>query len=212
MTILFQGDSITDSGRTSSENPNAIGNGFVNFIASKLICDYEDVNIINRGINGNRVSDLYGRWIEDTLNIDYNILSILCGINDVGFGIRQNKGSDTQRFEFIYDRMLYEATQKHPNAKLVLCEPFVFKMERDEAPGNEDIVDNWDLWYNTLKERRLVVKKLADKYNAVFVPFGQMFDEACKTTPASRWSVDGIHVTQAAAELMSRKWLECVFK
>ncbi len=212
MTILFQGDSITDSGRTASENPNAIGNGFVNFIASKLICDYEDVNIINRGINGNRVSDLYGRWIEDTLNIDYNILSILCGINDVGFGIRQNKGSDTQRFEFIYDRMLYEATQKHPNAKLVLCEPFVFKMERDEVPGNEDIVDNWDLWYNTLMERRNVVKKLADKYNAVFVPFGQMFDEVCKTTPSSRWSVDGIHVTQAAAELMSRKWLECVFK
>ncbi len=210
MLILFQGDSITDSGRSSSNDPKALGGGFVQLIAAKLFCECEDIQILNRGINGNRISDLYGRWIEDALNIDYDILNILCGINDVGFGLRQNKGSDAKRFEFIYDRMLSEASEKHPNSKIVLCEPFVFKLDRELVPGNEDIVDNWDLWYSTLYERRQIIRKLSEKYHTLFVPFGEMFDELCKTTDASRWSVDGIHVTLAGAELMAREWIKCV--
>ncbi len=79
-----------------------------------------------------------------------------------------------------------------------------------EAAGNTDIVDNWEKWYGMMKERRMVVKKLAEKYNAIFVPFGEMFDEVCKTSPANRWTADGIHVSSAGNELMARKWIECV--
>lgn len=209
MRILFQGDSITDAGRERAEETLNLGNGYVNLIAARLMCDNPEIEVINRGIAGNRIADMYGRWQEDTLNIDYDVLSIMCGINDVGFDLRLGRGSDVNRFEFIYDRMIYEAMEKHPNSKLIICEPYLMKLKKEEAGNNIDIANHWDMWYNRLMEERVVVKKLAEKYKANFVPFGEMFDEICKTEPAIRFTQDGIHATPAGNEMMARKWLEC---
>ena len=214
MKILFQGDSLTDAGRLREGNDTnrGLGCGYPQLIGARLMCDNPDITVLNRGVAGNRISDVYGRWIEDTLNIDFDILSILCGINDIGFELRLGMGADAEKFEFIYDRMIYEAKKARPQSRIVLCEPFIFKLEKEQAPGNEDIIDNWELWSSNMRERQQIVKNLAKKNNAVFVPFGEMFDEVCKTRPASDWSMDGIHVTSAGHELMARKWIECVFK
>ena len=214
MKILFQGDSLTDAGRLKDGNDTnrGLGCGYPQLIGARLMCDNPDITVINRGVAGNRISDMYGRWIEDTLNIDFDILSILCGINDIGFALRLGMGADAEKFGFIYDRMIYEAKQVRPKSRIVLCEPFVFKMDKDKVKGNEDIIDNWDIWNGNMLKRRQIVKDLAKKYDAVFVPFGKMFEEACKWRPASDWSMDGIHTTSAGHELMARKWIECVFE
>ncbi len=214
MKILFQGDSVTDTGRLreGADLNRQLGCGYPQLIGSRLMCDYDGVEVLNRGIAGNRINDLYGRWIEDTLNIDFDILSILCGVNDIGFALRMNRGADAEKFEFIYNRMIYEAKKARPDSLIVLCEPFLFKLEREQAPGNEDIIDNWDIWNGNMQERRQIVKKLAAENGAVFVPFGEMFDEVLKNTPARKWSFDGIHVTSAGHELMARKWIETVWE
>lgn len=214
MKILFQGDSVTDTGRLreGGDLNRRLGCGYAQLIGARLMCDNPDIQVENRGIAGNRITDLYGRWIEDTLNIDFDILSILCGVNDIGFALRMNRGADAQKFEFVYDRMIYEAKNARPDSTIVLCEPFLFKLEREQAPGNEDIIDNWEQWNGRMMQNREIVRKLSKKYEAVFVPFGEMFEEVCKTTPAVRWSFDGIHVTSAGHELMARKWIECVMK
>ena len=56
------------------------------------------------------------------------------------------------------------------------------------------------------------VKELADKYNAVFVPYFEKFQEALKIAPPEHWSVDCIHAKNAGHEIMARAWLECVTK
>ncbi len=210
MKILFQGDSITDAGRTkTNDKDHELGNGYVNLIAARLMCDNPEIEVINRGIGGNRVTDIYSRWLEDTLNIDYDVLSILCGINDIGSAVRLERSFDVNRFEFIYDRMLREATEEHPQAKLVICEPYLIKLKREEAGNGVDIVDNWDIWASAIAEERMVIKGLAEKHNAIYVPFGKMFDEICKTEQGKRFTPDGVHATPAGNELMARKWLEC---
>lgn len=213
MKILFQGDSVTDTGRLreGGDLNRRLGCGYPQLIGARLMCDNPDVQVENRSVAGNRISDLYGRWIEDTLNIDFDILSILCGVNDIGFALRMGMGADAEKFCFIYDRMIYEAKEARPDSTIVLCEPFLFLMEKEQAPKNVDIIENWDVWSGHMGERRAIVKELAEKYNAVFVPFGQMFDKVCKISPAVRWSFDGIHVTSAGHELMARRWIECVF-
>lgn len=42
--------------------------------------------------------------------------------------------------------MIREVKEARPKAGLVLIEPFLFKMDRERVPGNEDIVDNWGRW------------------------------------------------------------------
>ena len=68
-TFLLQGDSITDAGR-NRDNDGRRGNGYPTLVAGELLLDYPgEFNIINRGISGNRVVDLYARIKKDFLNL-----------------------------------------------------------------------------------------------------------------------------------------------
>jgi lysophospholipase L1-like esterase len=211
-TILFQGDSLTDACREKEgkDNNRRLGLGYVNLIAARLMCDYPGIEILNTAISGDRITDLYRRWIEDTLNIKFDLLSILCGVNDIGFALRLNMGADAEKFEFVYDRMLLEVKKEHPQAGIVLGEPFLFKLDINDVKDGTDIIENWDIWNGHMKERRAIVKNLAKKHNAIFVPYGEMFEKACEIAPAKHWSTDGIHLTLAGNELMAREWLKCV--
>ncbi len=129
MNILFQGDSVTDAGRSRNIDCNR-GNGYIGEISRRLRHTYPDLSIKNRGVGGNRIIDIYARWIEDTFTLDYDLLSILCRINDVGYQLRAGIGVDNEKFEYIYDRMIYEAKKKNPDAYIVLMTPFVLRVKR----------------------------------------------------------------------------------
>lgn len=208
--ILFQGDSLTDCGRDrTGKNPvQAYGYGYVNIIASKLLCDYPGTSVYNRAYNGSRIADTYSRWIEDAINVDCNVLSILSGVNDIGFGIRMNQGADAKKFKFIYELMINEILESKKDLKLMLCEPFLMKIENNTPELGLDIVRDWELWHGQLTERQEIIKELAKKYGAVFVPFAEKFNEALKKAPPEHWSIDCIHASNAGHELMARTWLE----
>ena len=71
--VLFQGDSITDSGRDRTvADPNsarALGSGYPLLVASAALAAYPDrgLRFYNRGISGNKVPDLQARWADDVL-------------------------------------------------------------------------------------------------------------------------------------------------
>ncbi len=211
LKILFQGDSLTDCGRdrTGNDPVRAYGCGYVNLIASRLMCDHPGTVVYNRAYNGSRIADTYSRWIEDALNVDFNVLSILSGVNDIGFGIRMNQGADAKKFRMIYEIMLNEVLERKGSPALMLCEPFLFRIENNTPELGKDIVENWEQWNGQLEERQDIVRELAKEYKAVFVPFAERFKEAFKTAPPEHWSIDCIHATNAGHELMARTWLEC---
>ena len=101
--ILFQGDSITDAGRSRDANlpPNAgLGGGFPGMIAAMLLSRYpaRGYQIINRGISGNRVVDLYARWKADALNLSPDLISILIGVNDTWHEFGGKNGVEVDRW------------------------------------------------------------------------------------------------------------------
>ena len=83
MRVVFQGDSITDAGRSRSDDTQ-LGEGDPNMVAAALAALYPErsLRFYNRGISGNRVRDLKQRWTEDAIALKPDILSILIGIND----------------------------------------------------------------------------------------------------------------------------------
>ncbi len=207
LSLLFQGDSITDCGRPKDFDGynDCFGSGYVAMIASRILCDYPDSKIYNRGYGGNRIVDMYARWHEDALNIPFNVISILNGINDVGFGIRRGCGADAKKFEFVYDRILYETKETKPDADILLCEPFIVKRVYERE---NDIYENWDIWNKALIERADIVRSLADKYGCTFIKIRPALDGALKRAPAEHWSRDCIHPTYAGNEVIARTWLE----
>jgi lysophospholipase L1-like esterase len=204
--ILFQGDSITDGNRGRDNDLNHImGHGYAFSIASRIGADYPEKNyhFYNRGISGNKVIDLEKRWQTDTIDLKPDVLSILVGVNDSTSVITNwEPVVSIQKYEEIYDRLLNQTRTIFPDILFVLGEPFILKGTR--------VNDHWQPFCDDIKQRQEVVRKLADKYNAVFVDYQQLFNKACDRAPYDYWIWDGVHPTVAGHELMTREWLKQV--
>lgn len=201
-TLVFQGDSITDCGRVTSGGagyPKDLwGPGYAGIIATRLMGEQPGKwEIINRGISGNRIVDLYARWRIDTLNFHPDIISMLIGVNDTGHEICNQNGVDVPRYDMFYRMLLDWTLEANPETKFVLMEPFVFPM------GNVN-----EEWIADVKKRQEVVKKIAEDYNQIFIPLQSVFDAALKDAPQEYWMADGIHPTPAGHQLIVKEWLK----
>lgn len=204
--FVFQGDSITDGNRGRSADPNHImGHGYAFSVASRVGADFPEAGhqFYNRGISGNTVNDLSLRWQTDALDLRPDVLSILIGINDANAAIKGNNPlRDSSGFETTYGQLLLQARDKNPDILLVLGLPFVF-------PVGERI-HQWNDWKEETEMRAAVVKKMAEKFNAVLVDYPRAFDNAMKKANADYWIWDGIHPTVAGHEIMCREWIKQV--
>ena len=206
--ILFQGDSITDGNRGRTPDPNHImGHGYAFSIASRIGADYPEKRYLfyNRGISGNKVTDLQQRWQADTLDLKPDVLSILVGVNDSNSIVfNRQPPVSVEEYEENYEALLEKTRLVFPEIILVLCEPFVLKVGR--------MIENWEASYSDMLKRQEIVRKLSQKYDTVFVGFQEVFDKACEKAPCDYWIWDGVHPTVAGHELMAREWLKQVEK
>lgn len=195
-TILFQGNSITDCGRDPFGGSD-MGFGYAHVASSELIAVFPDLNLkcINRGISGNCIEDLLYRWEVDCLQLKPDVVSILVGINDVWQAYQGINTKDNAIFYELY-REILQKTKETISPQFILCEPFLLHVSEEVLPWRED-----------LNEKISLIKKLAEEFNAVFVPYDRMFTEASKEKNPSYWAPDGVHPTQAGHSLMAKEWI-----
>lgn len=205
--ILFQGDSITDAGRSRDinefNNGAALGRGYAFLAACELLNKYANKNlkIYNKGISGNKVYQLAERWDQDCLALKPTVLSILIGVNDYWHKHNGKYSGTTKIYQDDFRKLLERTREKLPDVKLIIAEPF--------AVNKVKAVD--DTWYPEFNEYRVAAQEIAKEFNAAWVPFQKVFDEAGKRAPGQHWTGDGVHPSLAGAQLMANAWLE-VFK
>ena len=202
MKILFFGDSITDMGRNRDLMGQAFGYGvgYVNNVASALKYENpEKYEIVNRGISGNRVVDLYARVKADVWNHTPDVISILIGINDVWHEIHGGNGVELNRFEKVYRMLIEDTKEQLPNVKFILCEPFVLKGAATE--------ENYEAFCE-VKKYAAVVRKLAKEYGAAFVELQNQFDDVAEKYGAVHYLYDGVHPDVAGGKLIAEEWLK----
>ena len=207
LRILFQGDSITDGGRGRNNDPNhTMGHGYAFSIASRLGEAFaEKANMFyNRGISGNKVTDLQNRWQADTLDLKPDVLSILIGVNDAHSVVRQQNIVTPEKYEEVYRSILSLTKIQLPECMLVLCEPFILPVGK--------VKDNWTVLNEDLQKRQLIVRTLAKEFDAVFVPLQKVFTDAVSRAPNEYWMWDGVHPTYSGHELMAKQWIKEVSK
>ena len=206
MKILFQGDSITDTGRnTNSGSLISIGQGYAMLIDGKLSVKYPGkFTFENRGISGSRIVDVYARIKCDCWNLNPDVLSLLIGVNDVWHEVGGKNGVDEKRFYNVYRMLVADTLERFPEMKMMLMEPFVLKAAATEGA--------WDYFDTETKKRAEAVKKIAEEFHQTFLPLQAMFDEAAALCPASYWLGDGVHPTPAGHQLIADKWLDAFEK
>ncbi len=205
-TILFQGDSITDAGRdrnseANANNSNALGKGYVYSIATQLLAERagDGLKVYNRGISGNKVFELADRWDKDCLYLKPHVLSILIGVNDIWHSLNGNYDGTVEKYDKDYRALLQRTLKALPKVKLVICEPFVLRCGAVN-----------DKWFPQFDQYRAVAKKMSKEFNALFVPFQSMFDDAVTKAPPAHWAGDGVHPSMPGAYLMGQEWLKTV--
>ena len=198
-TVLFQGDSITDAGR-NRDDPANLGSGYAMLAGAWFGALYPELNVkfLNRGIGGNRASDLRARWKADCLNLKPDWVSILIGINDTWRRYDKNDPTSTKTFEENY-RALLEAIKNNLDSRLIMAEPFVLPHPADRKTWRED-----------LDPKIEVVHKLAAEYGAILIPLDKLFTKALENQQPAYWANDGVHPSPAGHALIAQAWLRAV--
>lgn len=197
--ILFQGDSITDNGRvrkdTGYNSAQGMGFGYATLAGAEILCKHaaKSPKVYNRGISADKVFMLTERWEKDCFDLQPDVVSILIGVND--FWHYNNGDYDYKKY---YMDLVSRTKDRLPDVQMVICQPFAIK-------GVNRVDDTWFPGYNRLMD---AAREVADKFDAVFVPFHEAFQEAVKVAPPSYWSRDGIHSTLAGSQLMAATWLD----
>jgi acyl-CoA thioesterase-1 len=197
--VLFIGDSITDDGRRQIKN-KPMGAGYAYIAASWFEALYPEkhVEFINRGIGGNRIQDLRGRWQEDCLDLKPSWVSILIGVNHAIWGYLRGDPMPAEEFKGIY-RDLLTQVKEDLGARIILCEPFLI-------PATEERLG----WRPDLTGKIEATRELALEFGALLIPFDGMFAQACARREPAFWAMDSVHPTGPGHALMAKAWLEAV--
>lgn len=197
--VLFQGDSITDAGRSRADDAD-LGRGYAAMTAAWFSALYPQkrVTFLNRGISGNRVKDLRARWQQDCLDLKPTWVSIMIGVNDTWRRYDSHDPTPVEAYERDY-RAILEAVRDGLNARLILLEPFLLPTPPDR-----------EAWRVDLDPKIAAARKLAREFNALYVPLDGLFAEAAARREPAFWLPDGVHPTPAGHAFIAQTWLRAV--
>ena len=200
MRILFQGDSITDA-RRDRDNDQYRGVGYATLVSAKLGFEYPNQHeFINRGVSGNRVSNLVARMKADMINLKPDVMSILIGVNDVWHEVSRQNGVDAELYEKLYNLLIEEVKKALPDLRIIILEPFVLK--------GSATLENWKVFDREVKLRAAAARRVAERNGLEFIPLQDKLDSATMLAPEEYWLMDGVHPTAVGHELIAREWIK----
>ena len=204
-TLLFIGDSISDYDRKRPVGEgqfNGWGTSYVANVGALLGCMYPemDIRVKNVGISGNQVRDLDARWQTDVLDQKPDWVSVLIGINDVwrqfDSPLLTEQHVPIEEYEATYEKLILETL---PTAKgMILMTPFF--MEPNKQDSMRAMMDKYGA----------VVKKLAEKYNLVFVDLQAAWDKLFEYMHPCNIAWDRIHPNQTGHMYIAKQFLAAV--
>ncbi len=186
-TILFAGDSITDTGRREAHYP--LGCGYVRVFNDLMTIrePEKQIKVINKGISGNTVRDLEARWTDDVLNLRPDWLSILIGINDLAAHLaKMERGVSPEQYEIIYRGLLERTRKALPKCRIILLDPFYISREtHKDSPRYPRL--------KALPTYAAIVHKLSKEFKTRLVLTHDMFQKTIRTKPADLFCPEPVH-------------------
>lgn len=195
-TVLFQGDSITDAGRLSGPG-HPLGRGYARMAADlvRSARPESDITFINRGVSGNRASDLRARWREDAVDLKPDVVSVLIGVNDTWLRYDSGEVTSSRSYEDDY-RTILRQVRDGSDAQLILVEPFLVPVTAEQWAWRED-----------LDPRIQTVRRLSEEFDAALLAADGLLNQAARTAGgAEHIAGDGVHPTPLGHAVLAEAW------
>ena len=203
--LIMIGDSITDCGRVRPVSEglfDPLGKGYVTMVDALIGSTYPErgIRVVNMGNSGDQTRQLKTRWQTDVIDLKPDWLSVMIGTNDVW---RQFDVPRLVEQHVLPDE--YEANyraildQIRPSLKgLVLMTPFFVETNKQDAMRAR------------MDEYGQIVKKLAEKYDAIFVDVQAAFDSVLKHVYSGSLAWDRVHPSQTGHMIIAKAFLNGV--
>ena len=201
--VVFLGDSITQQGE------NFEGEGtYKGFITSLRENVSQEVELINKGIGGNKVPDLLLRYNDDVLKLKPNIVFIYIGINDVWHKYDWGSGTDIDIYEKGLRKIITDI--KAVGAKIILCTPTVIGENNGEFKLNNNFkdIDTIEIMNKDLDAFSDVVRNLSSEFNTDLLDLRKKFKEYIsenndQNMPKGVLTSDGVHLNNEGNKLIA---------
>ena len=206
--VVFLGDSITEAGESIE------GEGtYKGFITSLRENVSQEVELINKGIGGDKVSDLLLRYNDDVLKLKPNIVFIYIGINDVWHKYDWGTGSDIDIYEKGLRKIITDI--KAVGAKIILCTPTVIGENNGEFKLNNNFkyIDTMEIMNKDLDAFSDVVKNLSSEFNTDLLDLRKKFMEYISENNDLNMSKgvltsDGVHLNNEGNKLIADEMIK----
>jgi Lysophospholipase L1 and related esterases len=195
--IVLMGDSITDHGVSYGTDPEKLGNGYPRYIRDYIYYKYPELNVsvINKGVSGERTSDLLKRWEKDVLDLNPDILSICIGTNDVWrqFDRPEMNIIDAGLYEENLRKML-SITKEKINPVVILFEIPPVEKGFTTYQCSKALETDGNALINQYNRR---VYKVASDYNTYFCPINKILSSCISKNSTVKYTYDGVHPSSA---------------
>jgi len=198
--VLFIGDSITDCGRRGPAAP--LGDGYVSLLHDLVIWRWPERRIawLNKGIGGNRVTDLQARWEDDVIREKPDWLSVKVGINDLhSYLMNMPAAVSPAQFREVYDEILTRSKAKTA-AQLILITPFYISNDRSAQSFRSKVLDLLPQYISTVEE-------MAEKFGARLVRLQPMFERQLVHRAPDTYCPEPVHPNRTGHLLIAQEVL-----
>lgn len=190
-TCLFLGDSITDAGHLF--HPDNLGSGYVALLAKHP--QLKDCTFCNRGHDGFTIEQIWRMLNRDGIEDHWDIITLLAGVNDIPVEVYTQHQRIPTEFADYYEKTLL-FLREHTRAGLILAEPFLF-----------DSPEEYKAWHPYIETESRIIRQLAAKYDACFLPTDQILRSAAQTQGVNEITLDGIHLTPSGNRILADLWI-----
>lgn len=218
--VVFLGDSITEAGIYDKEVGVPSGDtliypkytGFITLLKKDI---EDDIELIGKGVSGNKVSNLLERYKKDVLSLNPDIVFIYIGINDVWHKYSFGTGTDIIFYENGLRKII--ADLKNKGAKVILCTPTVIGENKGEFTLVNEFkdIETMEIMNGDLDAYSDVIRKLSSELNTDLLDLREIFmNYISENNPNNESSgittYDGVHLNDLGNKLIADEMLRFI--
>ena len=217
---VFLGDSITMAGVYDTEVGVQSGDtliypkysGFITLLKNDI---EDDIELIGKGVSGDKVSNLLERYKEDVLSLNPDIVFIYIGINDVWHKYDFGTGTDILFYENGLRKIITDI--KSNGARVVLCTPTVIGENKGEFTlvNKFKDIETMEIMNGDLDAYSDVIRKLSSELDTDLVDLREVFinyisENNLNNEPAGITTSDGVHLNDQGNKLIADQMIRFI--
>ena len=218
--VVFLGDSITEAGIYDKEVGVPSGDtliypkytGFITLLKKDI---EDDIELIGKGVSGNKVSNLLERYKKDVLSLNPDIVFIYIGINDVWHKYSFGTGTDIIFYENGLRKIITDL--KNKGSRVILCTPTVIGENKGEFTLVNEFkdIETMEIMNGDLDAYSDVIRKLSSELNTDLLDLREIFmNYISENNPNNESSgittYDGVHLNDLGNKLIADEMLRFI--